>query len=62
MEDLPSRCPERQAEARARLIEAALAAWDDYQMTGLHVTGEEVDRWLARLEAGEDVPAPEAHR
>jgi predicted transcriptional regulator len=48
--------------SRLQLLADALAAWADYEATGLHVTGEEVDTWLARLEAGEDVEAPQAHR
>jgi predicted transcriptional regulator len=41
--------------------QSALAAWADYQATGLHVTEEEADLWLAKLEAGEDAEAPECH-
>ena len=48
--------------SRLQLLADALAAWTDYQATGQHVTGEEVDTWLARLEAGEDVETPQAHR
>lgn len=44
-----------------RLRQDALAAWDAYQATGLHVTSEEAETWLARLEAGEDAAAPECH-
>jgi predicted transcriptional regulator len=39
----------------------ALAAWEEYQATGLHLTGEEADEWLERLEAGESSNAPECH-
>jgi len=39
----------------------ALRAWEEYQATGLHLTGEEVDAWLARLEAGEDIDPPAPH-
>jgi predicted transcriptional regulator len=45
-------------EARERLRCDALAAWADYQATGLHVSAEEADRWLQRLEAGEDIEPP----
>jgi len=38
-----------------------LTALEDYDRTGLHLSGEEVDEWLAKLEAGEDVPPPECH-
>jgi predicted transcriptional regulator len=38
-----------------------LAVWADYQATGLHVTAEEADAWLAKLEAGEDAAPPECH-
>jgi predicted transcriptional regulator len=39
-----------------------LAAWQYYQETGLHATEQEMDAWLAKLEAGEDVPPPPCHR
>ena len=48
---------EKQEQFRA----AALAAWSDYQATGLHATAEEADTWLDRLEAAEDAEAPECH-
>jgi predicted transcriptional regulator len=48
-------------EKREQLRQDALAAWNDYQTTGLHATAEEADAWLAKLEAGEDAEAPECH-
>lgn len=48
-------------EKREQLRQDALAAWNDYQATGLHLTEEEADAWLTKLEAGEDVEAPECH-
>jgi predicted transcriptional regulator len=48
-------------EKREQLRRDATAAWDHYQSTGLHLTAEEADAWLAKLEAGEDVEAPECH-
>lgn len=48
-------------EKRERFRQDALAAWNHYQSTGLHVTGEEADAWLAKLEAGENAPIPECH-
>jgi predicted transcriptional regulator len=48
-------------EKREAFRKDALAAWNDYQATGLHATPEEADAWLAKLEAGEDAEAPECH-
>ena len=48
-------------EKREQFRQDALAAWNDYQATGLHVTAEEADAWLAKLEAGENAEAPECH-
>jgi len=48
-------------EKRERFRQDALAAWDDFQTTGLHITADEADTWLARIEAGEDVETPECH-
>ena len=48
-------------EKREKLRRDALAAWNHYRTTGLHVTAEEADAWLAKLEAGEDAEAPECH-
>jgi predicted transcriptional regulator len=47
-------------ERRQSMREDALQAWQEYQVTGLHVTSEEADAWLAKLEAGEDVDPPVA--
>jgi predicted transcriptional regulator len=51
---------EREEQQEHRRQEA-LAAWEAYQTTGLHVTAEEADAWLAKLEAGEDAEPPECH-
>jgi predicted transcriptional regulator len=48
-------------EKRERFRQDALAAWADYQTTGLHVTAEEADAWLAKLEAGQRTAIPECH-
>jgi predicted transcriptional regulator len=48
-------------EKREQLRQDALAAWNYYQTTGLHVTAEEADAWLCKLEAGEDAEAPSCH-
>jgi predicted transcriptional regulator len=49
-------------ERREQVRQDALAAWAEYEATGQHVTAEEADAWLARLEAGEDVEPPATHR
>ena len=38
-------------EKREQLRQDALAAWAGYQTTGLHLTAEDADAWLAKLEA-----------
>ena len=48
-------------EKRESFRQDALKAWDEYQATGLHVTAEEADAWLAKLEAGQDVETPACH-
>jgi predicted transcriptional regulator len=48
-------------ERRERLRQDALGAWTEYQAAGLHVTGDEADAWLSRLEAGEDIEPPASH-
>jgi len=50
-----------QEEMREQLRADALNAWTEYQQTGLHLTSEEADVWLAKLEAGEDAEPPECH-
>jgi predicted transcriptional regulator len=48
-------------EKREQLRQDAAAAWNHYAATGLHVTADEADAWLAKLEAGEDASPPECH-
>ena len=45
-------------EKREQFRQDAFAAWDHYQTTGLHLTTEEADAWLAKLEAGKDALPP----
>jgi predicted transcriptional regulator len=40
----------------------ALDALRDYRETGLHLTGEEVDAWLATWGTEHEVDAPECHK
>lgn len=48
-------------EKRETFKQDAMRAWNDYQANGLHVTHEEADAWLAKLEAGEDAEPPKCH-
>ena len=48
-------------EKRELFKQDALHAWEAYQENGLHLTLEEADAWLAKLEAGEDVELPKCH-
>ena len=48
-------------EQRESLRLEANAAHEKYMRTGLHVTAEEADAWLAELEAGNDTEPPECH-
>jgi predicted transcriptional regulator len=48
-------------EKREQLRQDALAAWNEYQTTGLHFTAEEADAWLAKLEAGKRAVVPKCH-
>lgn len=47
------------AEAEDHMRREAMAAYEHYAQTGLHLTFEEVDAWLGRIEAGEDAGLPE---
>ena len=48
-------------EKRETLLQDGIRAWNEYKATGLHLTMEEVDAWLAKLEEGQDVEPPECH-
>lgn len=48
-------------EKRESFRQACLHAWNYYQDTGKHLSFEEADAWLARLEDGQDVEPPECH-
>lgn len=48
-------------EQREAAWQSAHAAWEAYVRSGLHVTAEEADAWLARLEAGETVSELNCH-
>ncbi len=46
-------------EKREAFRQEGIKAWAEYPVTGLHVTAEEADAWLAKLEAGQDIEPPE---
>lgn len=48
-------------EQKEQFRRDALDAWNHYQTTGLHLTAEEADTWLEKLESGGDAKAPECH-
>jgi len=48
-------------EKREAFRQDAIRAWNEYQATGVHLTAEEADAWLAKLEAGGDSDPPECH-
>ena len=47
---------------RQQVRQDALLAWAEYRATGLHLTAEEADIWLAQLQDGEDAEPPATHR
>jgi predicted transcriptional regulator len=49
-------------EEREKLRQEILTAWEEYQATGLHVTGEEANAWMERLARGENVKPPKPHK
>lgn len=48
-------------EKREAFRQDTIKAWNEYQATGLHITKEEADAWLDKLESGQDVEPPECH-
>jgi predicted transcriptional regulator len=48
-------------EKREQLRQDAYAAWNHFQETGLHVTAEEAEAWLTKLEAGGKGATPKCH-
>ena len=48
-------------EKREAWRQEGLAAWDEYQQTGLHLTNAEVKEWLLQLAAGNNVEPPKCH-
>lgn len=48
-------------EKRKAFRQDGICAWKEYRATGLHVSHEEVDAWLANLEQGQDREIPACH-
>lgn len=48
-------------EKREQFRQGALAAWNDFQESGLHLSAEAADAWLAKLEAGGETEIRECH-
>ena len=48
-------------EKREAYQRDGVAAWNNFQASGLHATFDEADAWLAELETGLDAPPPACH-
>jgi predicted transcriptional regulator len=48
-------------EQRESLRQEGIAAWKEYQRTGLHLTGDEVRGWIDQIRQGKKVPMPKCH-
>ena len=48
-------------EKRESFKQDALRAWEAYQENRQHLTLEEADTWLEKLEAGDDAELPKCH-
>lgn len=45
-------------QGQDNLRKETLSAWAEFQATGLHVTAEEVEKWLASWGTDNELPAP----
>ncbi len=48
-------------EKREAFRQDTFKAWEEYRTTGLYVTADEADAWLAQLVEGNDIETPECH-
>ncbi len=48
-------------EKRETIRQECIKAHDEYLLTGLHVTGEEVDAWIDQLVEGNQTEPPVCH-
>jgi len=49
-------------EARENFKQEALASWEDYKETGLHLTGDELRAWMKTWGTEAETEAPECHK
>lgn len=48
-------------EKREAWRQEGIAAWEEYQRTGLHLTGDEVRGWINQIRQGKKMPVPKCH-
>jgi predicted transcriptional regulator len=48
-------------EKREAWRQEGIAAWEEYQRTGLHLTNAEVVGWMDKIIQGEKAPMPKCH-
>ena len=48
-------------EKREAWRQEGIAAWEEYQRTGLHLTGDEVRGWIDQIRQGKKAPMPKCH-
>jgi len=48
-------------EMREAWRREGIAAWEEYQRTGLHLTGDEVRGWIDQIRQGKKTPMPKCH-
>lgn len=49
-------------EKREAFLRDTIQSWEDYQATGLHLTGDEVIAWLETWGTDNEMAAPECHK
>ncbi|NDD11649.1 MAG: ribbon-helix-helix protein, CopG family [Betaproteobacteria bacterium] len=48
-------------EKRESFRQDTIKAWETFRSTGQHVTADEADAWMSKLEEGHDTEPPECH-
>lgn len=48
-------------EKREKWRQEGIEAWEEYQLTGLHLTNTEVIEWMDKIIQGEKEPMPQCH-